>query len=76
MVVQETATEADNETGVPKSAAGSWKPQLHFVWGIILDQLLPGPNFPVSTKGSFQEFFRVVVDGVSALSLVLDVMAH
>ncbi|KAJ7694223.1 DNA polymerase phi-domain-containing protein [Mycena rosella] len=61
-ILKETATEADTESGVPKSAAGSWKPQLHFVWGIILDQLLPGPNSTVFTKGSFQEFFRVVVD--------------
>ncbi|KAJ7109235.1 DNA polymerase phi-domain-containing protein [Mycena epipterygia] len=61
-ILKETATEADTENGVPKSAAGSWKPQLHFVWGIILDQLLPGPNSAVFTKGSFQEFFRIVVD--------------
>ncbi|KAJ7470617.1 DNA polymerase phi-domain-containing protein [Mycena latifolia] len=61
-ILKETATEADTESGVPKSAAGSWKPQLHFVWCIILDQLLPGPNSTVFTKGSFQEFFRVVVD--------------
>ncbi|KAJ6496539.1 DNA polymerase phi-domain-containing protein [Mycena vitilis] len=61
-ILKETATEADNENGAPKSAAGSWKPQLHFVWSIILDQLLPGPNSVVFTKGSFQEFFRVVVD--------------
>ncbi|KAF7363316.1 hypothetical protein MSAN_00987000 [Mycena sanguinolenta] len=61
-ILKETATEADAENGIPKSAAGSWKPQLHFVWSIILDQLLPGPNSVVFTKGSFQEFFRVVVD--------------
>ncbi|KAJ7083833.1 DNA polymerase phi-domain-containing protein [Mycena crocata] len=61
-ILKETATETDVENGGPKSAAGSWKPQLHFVWSIILDQLLPGPNSPVFTKGSFQEFFRVVVD--------------
>ncbi|KAJ6455722.1 DNA polymerase phi-domain-containing protein [Mycena sanguinolenta] len=61
-ILKETTTEADAENGIPKSAAGSWKPQLHFVWGIILDQLLPTPNSVVFTKGSFQEFFRVVVD--------------
>ncbi|KAJ6630633.1 DNA polymerase phi-domain-containing protein [Mycena sp. CBHHK59/15] len=60
--ILKTTTEADNESGVPKSAAGSWKPQLHFVWNIILDQLLPGPNSVVFTKGSFQEFFRMVID--------------
>ncbi|KAJ7740748.1 DNA polymerase phi-domain-containing protein [Mycena maculata] len=60
-ILKETGTEADSES-VPKSAASSWKPQLHFVWSFILDQLLPGPNSTVFTKGSFQEFFRVVVD--------------
>lgn len=47
---------------VPKASAGSWKPQLHYVWDIVLDQLL-GPNSSSSPKGSFQEFYRVVVDG-------------
>ncbi|KAJ7098057.1 DNA polymerase phi-domain-containing protein [Mycena belliarum] len=61
-ILKETATEADTESGLPKSAAGSWKPQLHFVWDVILNQLLPGPDTLVFTKGSFQEFFRVVVD--------------
>jgi len=40
-----------------------WKPQLNFAWDIILDQLLPGPNSQRPAKGSFQDFFRVVVDG-------------
>ncbi|KAK7014985.1 DNA polymerase phi-domain-containing protein [Favolaschia claudopus] len=61
-ILKENATEDDAENGLPKLAAGSWKPQLHFVWGIILDQLLPAPGVPVFTKGSFQEFFRVVID--------------
>ncbi|KAJ7489850.1 DNA polymerase phi-domain-containing protein [Mycena galericulata] len=61
-ILKETANDAGPENGAPKSAAGSWKPQLHFVWNVILDQLLPGPNSTISTKGSFQEFFRVVVD--------------
>jgi len=30
-----------------------------------LDQLLPGPNSINSSSGSFQEFFRIVVDGAS-----------
>jgi len=36
---------------------------LNFAWDIILDQLLPGPNSQRPAKGSFQDFFRVVVDG-------------
>jgi len=45
-----------------------WKPQLNFAWDIILDQLLPGPNSQRPAKGSFQDFFRVVVDGESSAS--------
>ncbi|KAF9009405.1 DNA polymerase phi-domain-containing protein [Cyathus striatus] len=45
-----------------KISSETWKPQLHFVWDIILDQLLPSQNVSRSTKGSFQEFFRIVVD--------------
>lgn len=48
----------DKEVESKKSA--NWKPQLHFVWDVILDQLLDNPE---STAGTFQEFFRVVVDG-------------
>ncbi|KAJ7905348.1 hypothetical protein B0H14DRAFT_2659931 [Mycena olivaceomarginata] len=48
-VLKETATEADADSGVPKSAAGSWKPQLHFVWGIILNQLLPWNSSELSS---------------------------
>ncbi|KAJ7219138.1 DNA polymerase phi-domain-containing protein [Mycena pura] len=61
-IMKESTTESYAENGAPKLAAGSWKPQLHFVWTVVLDQLLPGPNSRVVTKGSFQEFFRVVVD--------------
>ena len=43
--------------------SGTWKPQLNFAWGIILDQMLPGPNSQFAPKGSFQDFFRIVVDG-------------
>jgi hypothetical protein len=45
-----------------------WKPQLNFAWDIILDQLLPGPNSQRPAKGSFQDFFRVVVDGEFSLA--------
>jgi hypothetical protein len=51
---------------LPKSSARGWTPQIHFVWDIILDQLLSEPS---PSKGSFQEFFRVVVDGKALLRL-------
>ena len=61
------STADDGGKHIPTASAGTWKPQLHFVWDIILDHLLPGPNSTTSPRGSFQEFFRVVVDGLSNL---------
>jgi DNA polymerase phi len=43
-------------------APGAWKPQLHFVWTILLDLLLPQDE-SVSPEGSFQDFWSLVVDG-------------
>lgn len=44
-----------------------WKPQVHYVWGMLLDELLPSADSKAAPKGSFQEFFRIVVDGTPAL---------
>lgn len=52
----------ENEEG-PKSSPGNWKPQVHFVWDVILDQLLSSSKSAHPTTAPFQEFFRVVVDG-------------
>ncbi|KAF8061577.1 DNA polymerase phi-domain-containing protein [Lyophyllum atratum] len=52
----------EDAKNIPKASTGNWKPQLHFVWDTILEQLLPGPNSTQSPRGSFQEFFRIVVD--------------
>ena len=67
-VRQESDADEDEETDIPKS--GSWKPQVHFVWDMLLDQVLPAPSNAKGTverspKGSFPEFFRIVVDGLS-----------
>jgi DNA polymerase phi len=64
---------ADGDEDVPKVKSpvhGTWKPQLHFVWDILLDLLLPGPNCTAPVSSSFHEFFRIVVDGVF-ISLLL-----
>ncbi|KAF5386843.1 hypothetical protein D9615_001886 [Tricholomella constricta] len=61
-ILKESAVDEENGKDVPKASTGNWKPQLHFVWDIILEQLLPGPNSTQSARGSFQEFFRMVVD--------------
>lgn len=61
LVNQDSAIEDGDES--VKSGGVSWKPQLHFVWQYLLDQLLPGPNSSNVPRGSFQDFFRIVVDG-------------
>ncbi|KAL1715196.1 DNA polymerase phi-domain-containing protein [Schizophyllum commune] len=60
-IIKDTRDEED-EDEVPKAQAGNWKPQLHFVWDIMLAELLPVEGTQSSTSGSFQEFFHHVVD--------------
>ncbi|KAM5542581.1 hypothetical protein V8D89_003542 [Ganoderma adspersum] len=61
-ILKESDTDEDEETDIPKS--GSWKPQVHFVWDTLLDQVLPqSPQSAArAPKGSFPDFFRIVVD--------------
>ncbi|TFK46446.1 hypothetical protein OE88DRAFT_1667862 [Heliocybe sulcata] len=63
-LLKESTSEDDEETGVKAAAAGAWKPQVHYVWDIILDALLPSTSSSPNKQpqGSLQEFFRVVVD--------------
>ncbi|WVR03854.1 hypothetical protein IAU60_000851 [Kwoniella sp. DSM 27419] len=55
---------AEDDEGVAASVSGSWKPQLHFVWNIILEHYFPssGESPAASSEAPFQDFFRVVVD--------------
>jgi len=62
--LQESATDEDRAKDPTKAPSRGWKPQLNFSWGIILDQLLPGPNSEKEPKGSFQDFYKIVVDGI------------
>ncbi|TYJ59151.1 hypothetical protein B9479_000140 [Cryptococcus floricola] len=56
-------TTGDEEDGVSASTTGSWKPQLHFVWNIILERYFPNSEPSTSEiDAPFQDFFRVVVD--------------
>ncbi|KAL5490426.1 POL5 [Sanghuangporus weigelae] len=48
------------EDDAAKHAVGPWKPQLHFVWDVILNELLPTEGS--TSSGSFQDFYRIVVD--------------
>ncbi|KAI5899852.1 uncharacterized protein SCHCODRAFT_02525003 [Schizophyllum commune H4-8] len=60
-IIKDTQNEED-EDEVPKAQAGNWKPQLHFVWDLMLAELLPAEGAQSSSSGSFQEFFHHVVD--------------
>ncbi|KAI0747681.1 DNA polymerase phi-domain-containing protein [Daedaleopsis nitida] len=57
-ILKESDADEDVEADLPKS--GSWKPQVHFVWDMLLDQVLPRGER--AAKASFPEFFRIVVD--------------
>jgi hypothetical protein len=68
--VQEVEDEDDD---VPSSKKNTrvWKPQVHYVWDILLDDLLPAEGIGKEPKGSFREFWRIVVDGRLSSSWVL-----
>lgn len=68
-MLQESSLDDEDGSNGTKSALGNWKPQVHFIWDIILDQLL-GDRSSNSSGASFKEFFRVVVDGLLHFTLV------
>ncbi|EMD34453.1 hypothetical protein CERSUDRAFT_55542 [Gelatoporia subvermispora B] len=59
-IIKETAAHEGDESEGPKT--GGWKPQVHFVWDMLLDQVLPDAASGRTPQGSFPEFFRIVVD--------------
>ncbi|KAK1232279.1 DNA-directed DNA polymerase [Marasmius sp. AFHP31] len=61
LIMKEAAVE-DESGDAQKNAGGSWKPQLHFVWDVILNILLPVSDPDAQKKSNFPEFFRIVVD--------------
>ncbi|OJA13731.1 hypothetical protein AZE42_02950 [Rhizopogon vesiculosus] len=54
--------ETPGEDELQKSGTGTWKAQLHYVWNVIFDSLLPESKPGHRRNALFQEFFRVVVD--------------
>jgi DNA polymerase phi len=65
--VQETAFEGESDNGAVRIPGGrAWRPQVHHIWDELLDQLLPLEGSGHTQKGSFPEFFRIVVDGKSS----------
>ncbi|KAI6150287.1 DNA polymerase phi-domain-containing protein [Pisolithus tinctorius] len=58
-ILKESALDDDE---APNPGSGSWNPQIHFVWDMLFDRLLPTSNSKQPPQGSFREFFRIVVD--------------
>ncbi|TFY61434.1 hypothetical protein EVG20_g7059 [Dentipellis fragilis] len=58
-ILKDVAVDEEHEAPVKGRV---WKPQVHYVWGMLLDELLPSADSKTAPKGSFQEFFRIVVD--------------
>jgi hypothetical protein len=58
-ILKETPSEDDEV----KSSGSNWHPQLHSVWDVLLEQLV-GEQASKSAKASFQEFWKVTVDGM------------
>ena len=56
-------SEAEDDESGAKNPGRAWRPKVHFVWDELLDELLPSDGCGRSPAGSFQEFFRIVVDG-------------
>ncbi len=50
-----------------KQQQGSWKPQVHFVWDLLLNEVLSPSE---TAHKSFPEFFRILVDGMSVRFLI------
>jgi DNA polymerase phi len=43
---------------------GNWNPQLHFVWGMIVDQYVAGARAgDEDVADEFEKFWKVAVDG-------------
>ncbi|KIM59218.1 hypothetical protein SCLCIDRAFT_10017 [Scleroderma citrinum Foug A] len=58
-VLSESAVDEDESSN---ASVGSWNPQLHFIWDMLFDRLLPSADSTQSPQGSLREFFRIVVD--------------
>ncbi|PCH38454.1 hypothetical protein WOLCODRAFT_115513 [Wolfiporia cocos MD-104 SS10] len=59
-ILKESSIDSEEESDAPKE--GSWKPQIHFAWDLLLDALLSNPASERTAQGSFPEFFRIAVD--------------
>ncbi|KZV92838.1 hypothetical protein EXIGLDRAFT_613837 [Exidia glandulosa HHB12029] len=64
-IFKDGSVDQDSEAKQNSAGAGGWKPQIHFVWDVILDTFYPPPSSSSSSDAalaSIQDFFRIVVD--------------
>ncbi|KAH8991045.1 DNA polymerase phi-domain-containing protein [Lactarius hatsudake] len=61
-ILRETGFEGEGDNTLVTIPGRAWRPQVHHIWDELLDQLLPSEGSGHTPKGSFPEFFRVVVD--------------
>ena len=64
---QELQIDEEEDADAKAKAASSWKPQVHFVWDLLLDEVLSPSE---GSHASFPEFFRILVDGMSLHLLI------
>lgn len=60
-ILKDLQVDEDEDVDVATAKASTWKPQVHFVWDMLLDEVLSSDSGQ-STEKSFPEFFRVLVD--------------
>lgn len=60
-ILKETDSE-DEESGATIQSTGSWKPQLHFVWDMILDSYFSTKSTMSPGQAPFEALFHTVVD--------------
>ncbi|KIJ37708.1 hypothetical protein M422DRAFT_259809, partial [Sphaerobolus stellatus SS14] len=63
-ILREADIEEPDATASKPKGVAPWKPQLHFVWSLILDLYFPpeGTALKLTHKAPFAEFFRIAVD--------------
>ncbi|GJE98126.1 DNA polymerase phi-domain-containing protein [Phanerochaete sordida] len=60
-ILKDLQVDEDDDADGSKAKASHWKPQVHFVWDMLLDEVLSSDSTQ-STEKSFPEFFRILVD--------------
>lgn len=60
--LKESSTNDENNVQTQLVKSGSWNPQLHFVWNLVLSQYAAGAKGKTGNS-DFEHFWKVAVDG-------------